>query len=74
MKLKRSLTALLQAGGEAIAVTTDVTDPDALEALAVATKAAFGKLTIWVNNAGGSTMRQPMTTLPRGRVASHHRR
>ena len=56
---------IIQAGGEAIAVTTDVTDPDALEALAVATKAAFGKLTIWVNNAGGSTMRQPMTTLPR---------
>jgi NAD(P)-dependent dehydrogenase (short-subunit alcohol dehydrogenase family) len=56
---------IIQEGGEAIAVTTDVTDPDALEALAVATKAAFGKLTIWVNNAGGSTMRQPMTTLPR---------
>ena len=56
---------IIAAGGEAIAVTTDVTDPDALEALAVATKAAFGKLTIWVNNAGGSTMRQPMTTLPR---------
>ena len=56
---------IIQAGGEALAVTTDVTDPDALEALAVATKAAFGKLTIWVNNAGGSTMRQPMTTLPR---------
>ena len=56
---------IIQEGGEAIAVTTDVTDPDALEALAVATKAAFGKLSIWVNNAGGSTMRQPMTTLPR---------
>ena len=56
---------IIQEGGEAIAVTTDVTDPDALEALAVATKAAFGKLTIWVNNAGGSTKRQPMTTLPR---------
>jgi len=53
------------AGGDAIAVTTDVTDPDALEALAQATLSAFGDLTVWVNNAGGSTMRQPMLTLPR---------
>ena len=53
------------AGGEAIAVTTDVTDPDALENLAQATLKAFGSIHHWVNNAGGSTMRQPMSTLPR---------
>ena len=56
---------ICHAGGEAIAVTTDVTDYDTLEALALAAKDAFGDLHIWVNNAGGSTMRQPLTTLPR---------
>ena len=56
---------ICSAGGEAIAVTTDVTDPEALEALALAAKNTFGGLQVWVNNAGGSTLRQPMTTLPR---------
>jgi NAD(P)-dependent dehydrogenase (short-subunit alcohol dehydrogenase family) len=52
-------------GGEAIAVTTDVTDDAALEALAKAAVDTFGKLTIWVNNAGGSPMRMPIRELPR---------
>ena len=56
---------ICSAGGEAIAVTTDVTDPEALEALALAAKNTFGGLQVWVNNAGGSMLRQPMTTLPR---------
>jgi NAD(P)-dependent dehydrogenase (short-subunit alcohol dehydrogenase family) len=52
-------------GGEAIAVTTDVTDDAAVEALAKAAVDTFGKLTIWVNNAGGSPMRMPIRELPR---------
>ena len=52
-------------GGQALAVTTDVTDDNALEHLAEATIKAFGKLTIWVNNAGGSPMRMPIKELPR---------
>ena len=52
-------------GGEAIAVTTDVTDDAALNALGKAAIDAFGKLTIWVNNAGGSPMRMPIRELPR---------
>jgi NAD(P)-dependent dehydrogenase (short-subunit alcohol dehydrogenase family) len=52
-------------GGEAIAVTTDVTDDAAVEALALAAKERFGKLSIWVNNAGGSPARMPMTELSR---------
>lgn len=52
-------------GGEAIAVTTDVTDDAALDALAKAAIDTFGKLTIWVNNAGGSPMRMPIKDLPR---------
>jgi len=52
-------------GGRAIAVTTDVTDDDALERLAVATVEHFGHLSIWVNNAGGSPARRPMSELSR---------
>lgn len=53
------------AGGKALAVVTDVTDEDAVEALAKVAIDTFGKLTIWVNNAGGSTARMPMVDLPR---------
>lgn len=53
------------AGGKAIAVVADVTDEAAVEALGQAAIDTFGKLTIWVNNAGGSTARMPMIDLPR---------
>ena len=52
-------------GGEAIAVATDVTDDTAVDALARAAVDAYGRLTIWVNNAGGSPARLPMTELTR---------
>lgn len=57
--------AINDEGGKAIAVTTDVTDVAALEHLAKMAIDTFGKLTIWVNNAGGSTMRMPLRELPR---------
>ena len=40
-------------GRRALPLATDATSGDALEKLATATVAEFGKLTIWVNNAGG---------------------
>ncbi len=52
-------------GGQAIAVTTDVLDDDAVEALAQAAVDEFGGLTDWVNNAGGSAMKVPAMELPR---------
>ncbi|MFT4728517.1 MAG: NAD(P)-dependent dehydrogenase (short-subunit alcohol dehydrogenase family) [Granulosicoccus sp.] len=52
-------------GGQAIAVTTDVTDDEAVMALGQAAMDTFGSLSIWVNNAGGSAMRMPLTELPR---------
>ncbi len=58
-------TALRADGGRAIAVTTDVTDDDAVEALAQAAVDEFGSLSTWVNNAGGSPMRMPLSELPR---------
>lgn len=40
-------------GRRALPLATDATDPDALERLADETIKQLGKLTIWVNNAGG---------------------
>ncbi len=51
--------------GKAIAVTTDVTDDDALEHLARRAIDEFGGLDIWVNNAGGSPLQVPLMELPR---------
>ena len=39
-------------GGEAIAVPTDVTDPEAVTRLARAAMAEFGGIDVWINNAG----------------------
>lgn len=41
-----------QRGGRAIFAVADVTDPAALDAAADATVAEFGRLDVWVNNAG----------------------
>ena len=50
-------------GGRALAVATDVTDNDAVEALAQAAMNEFGRLDIWVNNAGGSPIQAPLVEL-----------
>ena len=47
-------------GGQAIAVATDVTDTAAVESLADAAVSEFGKLTVWVNNAGGAPRQAPL--------------
>ncbi|MFM2073288.1 MAG: hypothetical protein RLZZ623_3552 [Actinomycetota bacterium] len=52
-------------GGDAIAVATDVTDDQAVDSLARTAVDTFGRLSIWVNNAGGSPARLPMTELSR---------
>ena len=52
-------------GGKAIAVPTDVTDPDAVTALAREARDAFGRLDVWVNNAGGSPVQRRLTKLSR---------
>lgn len=61
--LDEVVAGIEQAGGRALAVPTDVTIDGALEALAESTVARFGSLSIWVNNAGGSPGRQPLTEL-----------
>ncbi len=56
---------IVSQNGKAIAVTTDVTDDEALERLARAAIDEFGRLDIWVNNAGGSPLQMPLMKLPR---------
>ena len=56
---------IVAAGGQATAVATDVTDEDALEALAQAAVDTYGRLDTWVNNAGGSPARMKLDKLPR---------
>ncbi|MGD9996351.1 MAG: SDR family NAD(P)-dependent oxidoreductase [Ilumatobacteraceae bacterium] len=62
-EIERVATAIRDRGGRALAVATDVTDRAAVESLASAAVAEFGKLDIWVNNAGGSPLQAPLIEL-----------
>ncbi len=64
-EIERVAADIRAAGGQAIAVPTDVTDEAAVEALAQAAADEFGSLDIWVNNAGGSPIQSPLTDLDR---------
>ena len=64
-EIERVAQEIRDAGGRAVAVTTDVTDEGSVEALAKAAIDAFGRLDIWVNNAGGSPIQSPLAELPR---------
>ena len=50
-------------GGRALAVPTDVTDPDQVRELASAAASTFGGIDVWVNNAGTS-MWGPFEEIP----------
>ena len=63
--IERVAADIVAAGGQAIAVQTDVTDTAQLEALADAAVDTYGSLSIWANNAGGSPHRTPLTELDR---------
>ncbi len=62
-EVERVARGIRDRGGRAIAVPTDVTDNDAVEALAQAAINEWGRLDIWVNNAGGSPIQSPLTDL-----------
>jgi NAD(P)-dependent dehydrogenase (short-subunit alcohol dehydrogenase family) len=62
-RIAKVAAEITEAGGRALAVRTDVTDRAALTALADAAIEHFGGLHIWVNNAGGSTVRTPLTSI-----------
>ena len=63
-EIERVAAGIRARGGRALAVPTDVTDPEAVDALAAAAVNEFGRLDIWVNNAGGSPIQAPLTELP----------
>lgn len=62
-RIERVAGEINDSGGTALAVTTDVMDRAALTALADAAVETFGGLHTWVNNAGGSPVRSPLTEL-----------
>ena len=62
-RIRRVADEITAAGGRALAVRTDVTDRAALSALAEAAVGEFGRLDVWVNNAGGSPVRTPLREL-----------
>lgn len=62
-RVQRVADEINASGGRALALPTDVTDRTAVVALADAAIDAFGGLDIWVNNAGGSTVRSPLVKL-----------
>lgn len=64
-EIERVAAGIRARGGRAIAVKTDVTNDDAVEALAQAALSEFGHLDIWINNAGGSPIQTPLTQLDR---------
>jgi NAD(P)-dependent dehydrogenase (short-subunit alcohol dehydrogenase family) len=53
---------IVQAGGEAIAITTDVTEPDSIQATIDKAVQHYGALHVLHNNAGGSTSRDSDVT------------
>ena len=62
-RVQRVVDEINASGGRAIGVPTDVTDWDALVALADTAVSTFGGLHVWVNNAGGSPVRTPLRQL-----------
>lgn len=50
--LQETVDTIVMAGGEAIGVPTDVTDLDAMKALATTAIEKFGKIDVMINNAG----------------------
>ncbi|MYA20649.1 MAG: SDR family NAD(P)-dependent oxidoreductase [Chloroflexi bacterium] len=61
---ERSANSLRESGAEAIAVPTDVTDRDALDALADEAWEAFGAVHLLCNNAGVITVGEIASTTP----------
>jgi NAD(P)-dependent dehydrogenase (short-subunit alcohol dehydrogenase family) len=53
-KVEETAGLVAEAGGEAVAVFCDVTDPAAVVAAVAAANSAFGPVSVLVNNAGGS--------------------
>ncbi len=60
----QAVVAAAQAGGRALAIPSDVTDPASVEALFAATTTAFGRVDLLFNNAGRGAQGVPLEDLP----------
>jgi NAD(P)-dependent dehydrogenase (short-subunit alcohol dehydrogenase family) len=58
--------AIVQTGGHALAVPTDVADEDAVRALVAETVSTFGRLDVAFNNAAAGHGRMPLHEVPAG--------
>jgi NADP-dependent 3-hydroxy acid dehydrogenase YdfG len=68
-RLEELAEKIRAAGGEALVVESDVTDPNQMKDVAAKTVEAFGKLDVWVNNAGV----MPLSPVAMGRVDEWNR-
>ena len=68
-ELEHVAAIVTQAGGKALVATTDVADPAQVERLATETVARFGRIDVWLNNAGIGAV-GPFATIP---IADHSR-
>ena len=64
-EIQRVADEIVTANGKALAVTTDVTSDESVEDLAKRAVDEYGRLDMWVNNAGGSPIQAPLVDLPR---------
>lgn len=62
--LDAQMRSILDAGGKAVALPTDVADPEDIVMLAERTLAAFGRIDVLVNNAGAFWSRSLVSTPP----------
>ena len=65
VEIQRVADEIVAANGKALAVTTDVTSDESVEDLAKRAIDEYGRLDMWVNNAGGSPIQAPLVDLPR---------
>jgi NAD(P)-dependent dehydrogenase (short-subunit alcohol dehydrogenase family) len=63
-ELEKQQRAIAAAGGEAISIPTDVTDPKQLSRLVERTEDVFGRIDVLVNNAGANWLRPLVATPP----------
>ncbi len=64
-EIERVAGEIVTANGKAIACTADVTNDASVNELAETAMKEFGRIDMWVNNAGGSAVQAPLTELPR---------
>jgi len=64
-EIQRVADEIVAANGKALAVTTDVTSDESVEDVAKRAVDEYGRLDMWVNNAGGSPIQAPLVDLPR---------